>query len=43
MYSIGNELPEAGSALRGATAREMVAKIRSIDSTRFVTSGPSDK
>lgn len=36
MYSIGNEIPETGSASGAAWGRKLAEKIRSIDSTRFV-------
>ncbi|WP_291055840.1 glycoside hydrolase family 2 TIM barrel-domain containing protein [Herbiconiux sp.] len=36
-YSIGNEIPETGSAVGGMLGRELAEKVRSLDSTRFVT------
>ncbi|MFI5897813.1 glycoside hydrolase family 2 TIM barrel-domain containing protein [Actinoplanes sp. NPDC051513] len=41
MYSIGNEVPEAGSGLGGAWGRTLAAKVRQLDSTRFVTNAIS--
>jgi beta-galactosidase len=41
MYSIGNEVPEAGSGLGAATSRDMVHLIRSLDDTRFTTNAVS--
>lgn len=37
MYSIGNEIPEAGSAVGAAWGRRLAEKIRSLDSSRYVT------
>ncbi|MFB3160188.1 glycoside hydrolase family 2 TIM barrel-domain containing protein [Neobacillus sp. 179-J 1A1 HS] len=37
MYSIGNEIQEAGSANGTVWGRKMAEKIRSLDSTRYVT------
>jgi len=37
MYSIGNEIPETGSANGAAWGRKLSEKIRSIDSTRYIT------
>ena len=39
MYSVGNEIPEVGSGLGAARARDLAEKIRSLDPHRFVTSG----
>ncbi|MFG2369242.1 glycoside hydrolase family 2 TIM barrel-domain containing protein [Streptomyces mirabilis] len=39
MYSIGNEIPEAGSAVGAAWGRRLAEKIRSLDSSRYVTNG----
>jgi beta-galactosidase len=36
MYSIGNEIPEVGSANGAAWGRKLAEKIRSMDPTRFV-------
>lgn len=36
MYSIGNEIPETGSANGASWSRKLAEKIRSIDSTRYV-------
>lgn len=36
LYSIGNEIPETGSANGTAWGRKMAEKIRSLDSTRYV-------
>ncbi|GAA3383444.1 glycoside hydrolase family 2 TIM barrel-domain containing protein [Cryptosporangium minutisporangium] len=38
-YSIGNEIPEAGSGTGAAWGRRLAEKVRSLDSTRFVTNG----
>lgn len=35
MYSIGNEIPETGSANGNAWSRKLAEKIRSMDSTRY--------
>ncbi|MFF3378345.1 glycoside hydrolase family 2 TIM barrel-domain containing protein [Streptomyces sp. NPDC002680] len=37
MYSIGNEIPETGSAAGSAWGRKLAEKVRSLDSTRYVT------
>lgn len=37
LYSIGNEIPEAGSAVGAAWGRKLAEKIRSLDGTRFIT------
>ena len=37
MYSIGNEIPETGSAVGGMQGRALAEKIRTLDPTRFVT------
>ncbi|MFJ3804575.1 glycoside hydrolase family 2 TIM barrel-domain containing protein [Streptomyces sp. NPDC090088] len=37
MYSIGNEIPETGSAVGAAWGRRLAEKVRSLDSTRYVT------
>lgn len=37
MYSIGNEIPETGSAHGAAWGRKLAEKIRSLDNTRYVT------
>ncbi|CAI7976517.1 beta-galactosidase [Frankia sp. Hr75.2] len=39
LYSIGNEIPETGTAAGAAISRRLAETIRSIDSTRFVTNG----
>ncbi|MBR7828862.1 DUF4982 domain-containing protein [Actinospica sp. MGRD01-02] len=39
MYSIGNEIPETGDRLGAELGRRLAEKIRSLDSTRFVTNG----
>lgn len=36
MYSIGNEIPETGSANGAAWGRKLTEKIRSLDNTRYV-------
>jgi beta-galactosidase len=38
-YSIGNEIPEAGTPAGAAIGREIAEKVRGLDSTRFVTNG----
>lgn len=38
-WSVGNEIPEQGSAKGAATARELVARIRRLDPTRPTTQG----
>ncbi|MGW0246223.1 glycoside hydrolase family 2 TIM barrel-domain containing protein [Nocardia goodfellowii] len=37
MYSIGNEIPEAGSPAGAAMGRKLAEKVRALDSGRFVT------
>ncbi|OHV44749.1 glycoside hydrolase [Parafrankia soli] len=37
LYSIGNEIPETGTAAGAAISRRLAEKIRSLDSTRLVT------
>lgn len=37
MYSIGNEIPETGRQIDSMWGRKLAEKIRSIDSTRFIT------
>jgi len=37
MYSIGNEIPEVGSAAGSAWGRKLAEKVRSLDPTRYVT------
>ncbi|MEV6712872.1 glycoside hydrolase family 2 TIM barrel-domain containing protein [Lentzea sp. NPDC051208] len=37
LYSIGNEIPEVGSPAGAAWSRKLAEKVRSLDSTRFVT------
>ncbi|MEY4019295.1 MAG: hypothetical protein RLZZ590_595 [Actinomycetota bacterium] len=39
LYSIGNEIPELGSAAGRSWNRKIAAKVRSIDATRPVTNG----
>ncbi|WP_436789655.1 glycoside hydrolase family 2 protein [Yinghuangia sp. YIM S10712] len=39
MYSIGNEIPETGSAVGAALGRKLAEKVRSLDPTRYVTNG----
>ncbi|BBH63323.1 beta-galactosidase [Actinoplanes sp. OR16] len=41
MYSIGNEVPEAGTGPGGAWGRTLAGKIRRLDSTRYVTNAVS--
>ncbi|MEU7828770.1 glycoside hydrolase family 2 TIM barrel-domain containing protein [Nonomuraea sp. NPDC049129] len=41
MYSIGNEVPEAGSGHGGAWGRRLAEKVHSLDGTRFVTNAIS--
>jgi beta-galactosidase len=41
LYSIGNEIPEAGTPMGARVGRALAEKIRSLDSTRFVTEGIS--
>jgi beta-galactosidase len=41
LYSIGNEIPEAGTPMGARMGRALAEKIRSLDSTRFVTEGVS--
>ncbi|XVQ15900.1 glycoside hydrolase family 2 TIM barrel-domain containing protein [Spirillospora sp. CA-255316] len=38
-YSIGNEIPETGSAAGAAWGRRLAEKVRSLDGTRYVTNG----
>ncbi|KJC64687.1 glycoside hydrolase family 2 TIM barrel-domain containing protein [Agreia bicolorata] len=38
-YSIGNEIIETGDPLGSALGRQIAEKVRSLDSTRFVTNG----
>ena len=38
-YSIGNEIPETGTGLGSGWGRKLAEKIRSLDSTRYVTNG----
>ncbi len=37
LYSIGNEIPEAGTPMGARVGRALAEKIRSLDPTRFVT------
>jgi beta-galactosidase len=37
LYSIGNEIPETGSAAGAAWGRKLAEKVRSLDGTRYVT------
>ena len=37
VYSIGNEIPETGSPAGAAWGRKLAEKVRSLDSTRYVT------
>jgi beta-galactosidase len=39
MYSIGNEIPEVGNRFGAVWSRRLAEKIRSLDTTRFVTNG----
>ena len=39
LYSIGNEIPEAGTPMGARVGRALAEKIRSLDTTRFVTEG----
>ncbi|UGQ11367.1 DUF4982 domain-containing protein [Yinghuangia sp. ASG 101] len=39
LYSIGNEVPEAGSVAGAAWGRRLAEKIRSLDGGRYVTNG----
>ena len=41
LYSIGNEIPEAGTPMGARVGRALAEKIRSLDDTRFVTEGVS--
>ena len=41
LYSIGNEIPEAGTPMGARVGRALAEKIRSLDSTRLVTEGIS--
>ncbi|WMT41324.1 glycoside hydrolase family 2 TIM barrel-domain containing protein [Paenibacillus sp. D2_2] len=36
LYSLGNEIPESGSAMGASWGRKIAEKVRSIDNTRFV-------
>jgi beta-galactosidase len=38
-YSIGNEIPETGNPVGSRWGRKLAEKVRSLDSTRFVTNG----
>jgi len=38
-YSIGNEIPETGTPIGSIWGRALAEKVRSLDSTRFVTNG----
>ncbi|GGX30890.1 glycoside hydrolase family 2 TIM barrel-domain containing protein [Streptomyces lomondensis] len=37
MYSIGNEIPEAGTAVGAVWGRRLAEKVRALDGTRYVT------
>jgi len=37
MYSIGNEIPETGSAMGAVWGRRLAEKVRALDPTRYVT------
>lgn len=37
LYSIGNEIPETGSAAGAAWGRKLAEKVRALDGTRYVT------
>ncbi|MEE1800687.1 glycoside hydrolase family 2 TIM barrel-domain containing protein [Streptomyces sp. JV176] len=37
LYSIGNEIPETGSAVGAAQGRALAEKVRALDGTRYVT------
>jgi beta-galactosidase len=39
MYSLGNEIIEAGAPAGAATGRDLAERVRSLDPTRFVTNG----
>jgi beta-galactosidase len=41
LYSIGNEIPEAGTPMGARVGRALAEKIRSLDTTRLVTEGIS--
>ncbi|MGH1523782.1 glycoside hydrolase family 2 TIM barrel-domain containing protein [Leifsonia sp. L25] len=41
MYSIGNEVLDAGNALGARWGRRLAEKVRALDPTRFVTNGIS--
>lgn len=41
MYSIGNEILDAGKPLGAAIGRELAQKVRALDPTRFLTNGIS--
>nr|WP_244274880.1 glycoside hydrolase family 2 TIM barrel-domain containing protein [Rathayibacter oskolensis] len=38
-YSIGNEIPETGTAIGSTWGRRLAEKVRSLDPTRYVTNG----
>ena len=38
-YSIGNEIPETGNPIGSTWGRKLAEKVRSLDSTRYVTNG----
>lgn len=38
-YSIGNEIPETGNPIGSTWGRKLAEKVRSLDTTRFVTNG----
>ncbi|KQQ94218.1 glycoside hydrolase [Leifsonia sp. Leaf325] len=38
-YSIGNEIPETGTPIGSTWGRRLAEKVRSLDSTRYVTNG----
>ncbi|MDU0328444.1 glycoside hydrolase family 2 TIM barrel-domain containing protein [Microbacterium sp. KSW2-21] len=38
-YSIGNEIPETGTAIGSIWGRRLAEKVRSLDPTRYVTNG----
>ncbi|HTR92867.1 MAG TPA: glycoside hydrolase family 2 TIM barrel-domain containing protein [Trebonia sp.] len=39
MYSLGNEIIEAGTPAGAATGRDLAEKVRALDPTRYVTNG----
>jgi len=41
LYSIGNEIPEAGTPTGARVGRAVAERIRSLDATRFITEGIS--